>query len=277
MCLRRNSQGEGLSTVDVFSLPVLLPFLRVHFRAVGVARILRVFSPQAPKIAFGIAPLQQRVSKRGAVGGCTKMHVGFGVGRGHVHHHCVLDGVCERFLMRVPNLQHPVPRLSGLIRHLRFAGTMIFRIKAYWRLCVSSSYWLCVRRHASSLLVSYTERTRVRTLLFVIRASGRSVCCMQRDRVLFRFTSVSQLLRDWTDESHVDPETEAEVLVLSIVAIKHRSLAQTSQVFEQLCINKFRREDLHFSNAAPQPCVILKTNSQACDSRLVRSNVRTNT
>ena len=88
--------------------------------------------------------------------------------------------------MRVPILQHPVPRLSGLIRNLRFAGTMIFRIKAYWRSCVSSAYWLCVRRHASSPLVSDAERTRVRTLLFVIRpASSKSVCCMQRDRVLF--------------------------------------------------------------------------------------------
>ena len=181
--------------------------------------------------------------------------------------------------MRVPILQHPVPRLSGLIRNLRFAGTMIFRIKAYWRFCVSSAYRPCVRPHASSPLVSYTKRTRV----------SRSVCCTSRNRFrelvlpaarscsFFCLTSVSQLLRDWTDESHVDPETEAEVLVLSIGTIKRRWLAQTSQVFEQLFIKRFRRKDLHFSNAAPQPCAILKTNSQACDSRLVRSIVRTNT
>ena len=75
----------------------------------------------------------------------------------------------------------------------------------------------------------------------------------------------------------MDPETEAEVLVLSIGTIKRRWLAQTSQVFEQLHIKRFRRKDLRFSNAVPQQCVILKTNSQACDSRLVRSNVRTNT
>ena len=43
---------------------------RVHFHAVGVARIVRVIS-RGSQIAFGTAPLQQRVSKRGAVGECT--------------------------------------------------------------------------------------------------------------------------------------------------------------------------------------------------------------
>ena len=37
---------------------------------------------------------------------------------------------------------------------------------------------------------------------------------------IFGLTRVSQLLRDWTDESHVDQETEAEVLVLSIGTTK---------------------------------------------------------
>ena len=141
---------------------------------------------------------------------------------------------------------------------------------------MSSAYWLCVRRHASSTLVSYTERTRVRTLLFLIRASEWQICVLHLEEsfpragtacseivFFFGLTSVSQLLRDWTDEAHVDPETEAEVLVLSIGTTKHRWLARTSPVFEQLYIKRFRRKDLHFSNAVPQPCVILKTNSQA--------------
>ena len=84
--------------------------------------------------------------------------------------------------MRVPILQHPLPMLSCLIRNLRFAFTMIFRIKAYWRFCVSSACWLCVRRHASSPLVSDAERTRVRTLLFVIRATEKQICVLHAAR-----------------------------------------------------------------------------------------------
>ena len=68
---------------------------RVHFHSVGICCVLRVVS-RGSKIVCGVTPLQQRVSKRGAVGVCTQMQIVSEVRRGHVHHHRVLHCVCER-------------------------------------------------------------------------------------------------------------------------------------------------------------------------------------
>ena len=68
--------------------------------------------------------------------------------------------------------------------------------------------------------------------------SQRSHCC-QGDRIPLDFTSVHQLVRNRTDEANVYSEAESQVLVLCIVSIKRRRLAQASQVLEQLCIQRF--------------------------------------
>ena len=53
-----------------------------------------------------------------------------------------------------------------------------------------------------------------------------------------RFRIVHQLVRNRTDEAHVYSEAESKVLVLCIVSIERRRLAQASQVLEQLCIQR---------------------------------------
>ena len=52
MSLRPHSQGEGLSTVDVFPLPVLLPFLRGSTSMLSGSLAFCGFSPEAPKLCL---------------------------------------------------------------------------------------------------------------------------------------------------------------------------------------------------------------------------------
>ena len=55
--------------------------------------------------------------------------------------------------------------------HQSFTGIVIFCISAYCQFCVSGACLPCIRRHASAPLDSSTDRTRVRVLPFVIKAS----------------------------------------------------------------------------------------------------------
>ena len=64
--------------------------------------------------------------------------------------------------------------------------------------------------------------------------------CCQGDRIPLDFALVHQRLRDCADEARVDSEAEAKVLILCIVSINRRRLAQASQVLEQLGIKRFR-------------------------------------
>ena len=74
----------------------------------------------------------------------------------------------------------------------------------------------------------------------------------QRDRVVFSFASVHQLLRDCAAEAHVDSEAEAKVLIRCIVSTERRRLAQASQVLEQFGIKSFRQ--IRSSEASPKMC-----------------------
>ena len=67
--------------------------------------------------------------------------------------------------------------------------------------------------------------------------SQSSHCC-QGDQIPLDFASVHQLVRNRTDEANVYSEAESKVLVLCIVSIERRRLAQTSQALEQLCIQR---------------------------------------
>ena len=60
------------------------------------------------------------------------------------------------------------------------------------------------------------------------------------DRVPFDFALVHQQLRYVADEAHVDSLAEAKVLILCIVSIERRWLAQASQVLEQFASKRFR-------------------------------------
>ena len=64
--------------------------------------------------------------------------------------------------------------------------------------------------------------------------------CDQGDRIPLNFAIIHQRVRDRTDEAHVDWEAEATVLILCVVSIERRWLAQASQVLEQFGIKKFR-------------------------------------
>ena len=98
---------------------------------------------------------------------------------------------------------------------------------------------MCIRRHASAPLDSSTDRTRVRTLPFVVKNqrvihlyAALKMCIAQRlqgcqsDRISFDFESVHQLLRDCADEAHVDSEAEAKVPILCVVFNERKRLAQ---------------------------------------------------
>ena len=67
----------------------------------------------------------------------------------------------------------------------------------------------------------------------------RSHCC-QGDRISLNFTHVHHLVRNRTVEAHMYSEAESKVLVLCIVSIERRRLAQACQVLEQLCIQRLR-------------------------------------
>ena len=58
--------------------------------------------------------------------------------------------------------------------------------------------------------------------------------------ISFDFASVHQLLRDRSDDAHVDSEAEAKVFILCTVSIERRRLAQASQILEQIGIKRFR-------------------------------------
>ena len=68
----------------------------------------------------------------------------------------------------------------------------------------------------------------------------RSHCC-QGDRISLNFTHVHHLVRNRTVEAHMYSEAESKVLVLCIVSIERRRLAQACQVLEQLCIQRLSR------------------------------------
>ena len=72
---------------------------------------------------------------------------------------------------------------------------------------------------------------------FKVCFSQSSHC--QGDRIPLDFASVRQLVRNRTDEAHVYSEAESTVLLLCIVPVERRRLAQASQVLEQLCIQTF--------------------------------------
>ena len=84
--------------------------------------------------------------------------------------------------------------------HQSSARIMILCIKVYARLCVWRVYLLCMRRHASAPLDSSTDRTRIRTLPFVIKANEYYVC-MQHFKCAspIAFTPARVI-----DEAHVD-------------------------------------------------------------------------
>ena len=60
------------------------------------------------------------------------------------------------------------------------------------------------------------------------------------DRIAFCFTSIHQRFRDSANEAHVDSEAEAEIFVICIVSIERRRLAHSSQILEQVCIQRVR-------------------------------------
>ena len=64
--------------------------------------------------------------------------------------------------------------------------------------------------------------------------------CYQGDPIALDFALVHQRVRDRTDEPHVDSEAEEKVLILCVVSIERRWLAQASQVLEQFGIKRFR-------------------------------------
>ena len=70
--------------------------------------------------------------------------------------------------------------------------------------------------------------------------SAQRLHCCQGQRIPLDFAHFHQRARDRTDEAHVDSEAEAKVLVLCIVFIERRWLAQASQVLDQLGIKRFR-------------------------------------
>ena len=108
---------------------------------------------------------------------------------------------------------------------------------------------LRIRRLASAPMDSSIDRTRVRTLFFAINANEWYICTRTPNvhrpalsrlpqRSDFDFASVHQLLRDCADEAPVDSEAETKVLILCIVSIERRRLAQAFQVLDQLGIKR---------------------------------------
>ena len=115
-----------------------------------------------------------------------------------------------------------------------------------------------------------SDRTRVRTLPFGIKANEKHICMQHFKCASHRnftaareigfvldFALVHQRLRDCAHEAHVDSEAEA------IVSIERRRLAQASQVLEQwfrhsrlTCRYRTSSWISGFNEPAPLPCMI---------------------
>ena len=120
-----------------------------------------------------------------------------------------------------------------------FASIMIFCIKAWNISAVYQTPCLCSvgffnRSDKSSDTAFRDQNQRVIHLYAALQMciAERLHGC-QGDRISFDFASVHQLLRDCADEAHVDSVAEAKVLILCIVNIERRPLAQASQVLVQ--------------------------------------------
>ena len=138
---------------------------------------------------------------------------------------------------------------------------------------------MCIRRHASAPFGSSTDRTRVRTLPFMIKANEQCMCMQhfkcaspsaftaaRENRISFHFALAHQRLRDCADEAHVDSEAETKDLILCIASIERKRFAQASQVLEQFGIKRFRHSQYSaatswicgFNERAPLPCMNTK-------------------
>ena len=106
------------------------------------------------------------VSKNGTVYTSTQLQSVPNKNRCQIRHHqCISLHLEEQLLTHVPTLRHPASRLSSLIQNLQRGHTRV------WQDSVSGAYLPCLRRHASAPFDSSTDRTRVRTLPFVIGAN----------------------------------------------------------------------------------------------------------
>ena len=152
---------------------------------------------------------------------------------------------------------HPAPRLSNLIHNLQRVATPEFRrhhdllhqsvlsILSVWRTPpVYQTTCLCSIGFLNRLDKSLDTAFRNQGQRLVHLYAALQVCVAQRfhscqgDRIPLHFALVHQRVSNRTDEAHVG--AEAKVLILCIVSIERRWLAQASQVFEQVCIKRLR-------------------------------------
>ena len=153
--------------------------------------------------------------------------------------------------------------------HQCFASNMIFCINGHtilgiWKTSpVSQTPCLCsvglFNRSDEGSDTSFRDQCQYATL---------QVCFAKRfhschgDRMCFNFAIAHQRLGNSTRETHVDSESEAEILIICIVSTERRRLHQACQVLEQVCIKRFRHNEAilassrigGFNEPAPLPC-----------------------
>ena len=158
--------------------------------------------------------------------------------------------------------------------HLPGSQSCVWRVSTvYQSPCLCSVGFLNESDQASYTASRYQSQCIIHLHATLQVCFSKSSHCCQGDRSPLDFTSVHQRVRNRTDEAHVYSEAEFKVLVLCIVSIERRRLAKASQVFEQLCIQRFgsgghdrshfpqrlRRSEISVNRQsqrrlAPQPC-----------------------
>ena len=159
------------------------------------------------KVSGRVTQLQQSCSKSGTVGIRSQLQT-------------VPNPT--QYQKRVPILRHPSPRLSSLIHNLL---TPEFR-RNHDLLHQSVLSTLC-----------YQGQREVHLYVAFQMCITQQFHGFQEDQISLDFALVHQRLRDCAGEAHVDSEAEAKLLVLCIVSVERRWLAQASQVLEQFVIS----------------------------------------
>ena len=191
-------------------------------------------------------------------GTCTQLQAVSKKDPGHIHHHCVLDYICQRSSRSTfPLSDVELPGsptwfktfrvvTPGVRRHHDLLHQGILSILSVWRVstvyqstCLSSVGFLNRSDRSSDTALRYQGQCtkHLHAALQVCIAQHYHAC--QGDRISLDFASAHHLVRNRTDEAHVYSEAESKVLVLCIDSIERRRLTQASQVLEQLCIQTF--------------------------------------
>ena len=200
-------------------LPFLLP-VKLHPVIICTRRsISRWCGRIRPKVSRGVTPLQQGCAKSCAVGNCTQLQAASKKDRGHIHHHCVLDCMCQRssrstfplFDVKLPGSQTwfktfrvITPRFRrrhDLLHQGILSILSVWRVSTlYWSPCLSSVGFLHGSDQGSYTAFRYQGQRMIHLHATLQVSIAQCSHCCQGDRISLNFASFHHLVRNRNDE-----------------------------------------------------------------------------